>query len=55
MDDQDSIGMCQTGLTNATTQILEETINTKCNEIIEIDDCTVTMGVTETTAYTSQQ
>ena len=52
MDDQNSIGTCQTGLTNATMEILVETTNTKFDKIIDIDDCTVTSGVIEPTVYT---
>ena len=49
MDDQNSIGTNQTGLTDATTQILEEATSTKFDKIIELENCTVTSGITEPT------
>ena len=55
MDDHNSIGTCQTGLTNATTKIPEEAVSTKFGKVIEIDDYTVTSGIMEPTVYTPPQ
>ena len=53
MDDNNSIGTCATGLTNATVEIYEEANNTAFNKIMDTEECTVTSGVTEATTYTS--
>ena len=49
IDNNNSIGTCQTGITNATIKIYEEVNNTTFNKIINTKDCSIISGVTEFT------
>ena len=55
MDDNNSIGTCATGGTNATREILQEVQDTKFDRIIETDQSTVVSAMTTFTTVATPQ
>ena len=51
LDDNNSIGICATGVPNATMEICEEANNTAFNKTINTKYCSMISCVTESTTY----
>ena len=55
MDDNNSIGTCATGATNATMDILREVKDKEFDQIIDTNHNTVVSAITQSTNYASPQ